>query len=227
MVSLKKIFKISEIILLILSIFQIHSCKKALIESDNDKYEIEMNGVYRISRITHFVGNNVPDYEKLFDYSDKYLKVYSGGVLTSTYFLNNAGLADSCLEGTYLTKYHYDNNNYLTSYNDPVNTVYYEYADGNRTKRTWGTAKIYYQYNSLINIIDIYSFQGTYLGKLNKNLRQFTRLEFAMASNGLSTVYQYFLNSGGLVVKRIGITTYNSGESQKKSITIFEYFINK
>lgn len=186
-----------------------------------------MNGEYRISRVTHLVEDNVLDYDKFYKYSDNFVKVYYGDILTSTYFLNKAGLADSSIEGTYRIIYNYDNNDYLTSHNDPVSTVYYEYINGNRTKRTWDTAKINYQYNSLKNIIDIDSFQGTYLGKLNKNLKQSAQFEFAMASNWLSTDYQYFLNSVGLVVQRIGITTYNSGESPKKSITSFEYLVNK
>ena len=75
MISLKNIFRITEVILLIVSIFLIHSCKKDTtesdnIESDNDKYIIEMNEDFRISRVTHIVGDNVLDYDKLYNYSD-------------------------------------------------------------------------------------------------------------------------------------------------------------
>ena len=78
----------------------------------------------------------------------------------------------------------------------------------------------------MINTIDIDEFQGSYLGKLNKNLLQFKSLMFTMASDGYSIAYQYKLNSGGLVVKRTGTTTYNrSGSTPDKTITDFEYII--
>jgi hypothetical protein len=109
---LKNIFRIVETVLSILFIFLIHSCKKDLIESDIDRYLIEMNGDFRISRLTHFVSDNILEYDKVFDYSDKYVKVYSNDILICTYFLNNAGLADSCLEGNYRIMYHYNNDNY-------------------------------------------------------------------------------------------------------------------
>jgi hypothetical protein len=225
---LNKLCKISEVLILILSIFIIHSCVKDNIEKDNiesDKYLIEMNKDYIISSVTHILGKNVVEFERSFEYSDKYVKVYTGGILTSTYFLNNNGLADSC--NTPKIIYLYNNDNYLVSESNSTAPIQYEYSNGNRTKFIWGTNKAYYQYTSLINLIDIDTFHGSYLGKLNNNLKQTTRLEFPMASNGVSTTYQYTLNSARLVTQRIGITTYNSGESPKKTITEFEYLINK
>lgn len=180
-----------------------------------------MNKDYIISSVTHIVGKNVVEIERSFEYSDKYIKVYTGGILTSTYFLNNNGLADSC--NTPKIKYQYNNDNYLVSESNSTAPIQYEYSNGNRTKFIWGTNKAYYQYNSLVNIIDIDTFHGSYLGKQNKNLKQSTRIEFLSASLGVSTTYQYTLNSAGLVIQRIGITTYNSGMSPKKAITDFEY----
>jgi hypothetical protein len=219
--------KISEVVLLILSVLIIKSCEKDVIESD--KYIIEMNGEYRLSRVTKVDGNNTVEFEKSYEYSDKYVKVRIKDGPVTTYYLNQSGLADSSSDGTSRVQYHYDQNNYLTSYSNLSGSsiMYYQYANGNKIKFIWGSTKAYYEYNSKGNLIDIETFHGTYLGKLNNNLMASARLEFHMASSGVTIDYQYTLNSEGLVIKRIGISTYNSGESPKKTITKFEYVINK
>jgi hypothetical protein len=224
---LKNLFKISEVVLLILSFFIIQSCEKDIIESD--KYLIEMNSEYRISRVTKFVSTKTVEFEKSYEYSDKYVKIQIKGGPMTTYYLNQSGLADSSSEGSSRIQYHYDQNNFLTSYSYLAgsNTIYYQYADGNKIKYTWGSTKAYYQYNSQINLVDIDNFHGTYLGKLNNNLIESARLEFLMASNGVSIDYKYTLNSAGLVIQRIEISTNKSEESHKKTITKFEYVINK
>jgi hypothetical protein len=222
---LRIFLRISEISLFILSICLFDSCcKKDITESDNDKYLIVIDGDYRILSVTHITENNIMEFERSFEYSDKYVKVYTGGILMNTYFLNNNGLADS--SNNPRVKYQYNNDCYLISQSTGV-PIYYEYSNGNRTKFTWGTNKAYYQYNSLTNIIDIDSFYGSYLGKLNKNLKQSARLEFQMASNGVSTTYQYTLNSAGLVIQRVSVSTYNSGVSPQKKVTDFEYSVKK
>jgi hypothetical protein len=217
-------------IVILLSVF-ISSCKKNPSDDNNtehDKYIIEMNSGYRISRVTHIVDNNIVEYEKSYDYSEKYVNVQTKNGSLSTYFLNQTGLADSCHEGISTIKYHYDQNNFLTSLSYQYGSIiYYEYADGNKIKLIWGSNKSYYQYNTQINLVDIDSFNGTYLGKLNKNLLQSLQMEFRMASDGLTATYQYTFNSSGLVVSRTCTTTYNSAEPQKKSISEFEYIINK
>jgi len=224
--SLKNFHRISVECILIFSICLIYSCcKKDTTESYEDKYVIVMNEDYRISSVTHITGNNIVEFERSFDYSDKYVKVYKGGILTNTYFLNNNGLADS--SNNPRVKYQYNNDTYLISQSTSSIPIYYEYSNGNRTKFTWGTSKAYYQYTSLANIIDIDSFYGSYLGKLNKNLKQSARLEFQMASNGVSTTYQYTLNSAGFVIQRVAVSTYNSGVSPKKTVTDFEYSVKK
>jgi predicted small secreted protein len=223
---MKNIPGISEVSLLILSICLIHSCcKKDITESESDKYLIVMNEVYRISSVTHIKGNNTVEYVRTLEYSDKYVKVYTGGILTNTYFLNNNGLADS--SNNPRVKYQYNNESYLISQSTSAVPINYEYSNGNRTKFTWGTNKAYYQYNSLINIIDIDSFFGSYLGKLNRNLKQSSRLEFLKASSGVSTTYKYTLNSAGLVIQRVAVSTYTSGVSPKKTVTDFEYSVKK
>jgi hypothetical protein len=70
-----------------------------------DKYLIEMNSGYRLSKVTHVVGENTVEYEKSYEYFDKHIKVQIKGGLWSTYFLNQDGLADSCIEGTNKFKY--------------------------------------------------------------------------------------------------------------------------
>ena len=106
--------KISEVVLLILSIFIIQSCEKDIIESD--KYLIEMNSEYRLSRVTKVVGKNTVEFEKSYEYSDKYVMVQIKDGTMTTYYLNQSGLADSSYEGTSRIQYHYDQNNFLTSY---------------------------------------------------------------------------------------------------------------
>jgi hypothetical protein len=217
-------------VLLIMTFFML-SCKKDSIDDNNtyhDKYIIEMDSGYRLSRVTHIIDKNIVEYEKSYEYSEKYVNVQIKNGSLSTYFLNQTGLADSCHEGTNTIQYHYDQNSFLTSYSYPNGSIInYEYADGNKIKLIWGSNKSYYQYNSQLNLVDIDIFNGTYLGKLNKNLLQRRQMEFLMASNGSTTTYQYTLNSSGLVSSRIGTTTYNSVEPQKKSISEFEYIINK
>lgn len=217
-------------ILFILSIFLIHSCKKDTTDSDSesnsDKYIIEMNQNYRISRVIHLVGNNDSDYVKLYTYSDKDVKIYNEGVLMITYFLNNAGLADSSTDGIYRNYYHYDDSKYLISMESNDLRFIYIYANGNRTGGSRTQYSAQYQYNSLINIIDIDEFQGEYLGKLNKNLLQSKSFMFTMASDGYQIDYQYELNAAGLVVKRTGITTYNRPNSKPdNTISYFEYIV--
>jgi hypothetical protein len=228
----KNIPGISEIILLILSIFLINSCKKATTETENesasvtDKYIIEMNQNFRISKVIHLIGNNDSDYVRVYSYSEKNVKIYTDGVLIQTYFLNNAGLADSSIEGAYMNQYHYDDSNYLTSMESNDLHIIYNYSNGNRTSGVGIHYSAQYQYNTIINKIDIDEFQGDFLGKLNYNLVQFKSFMFTMASDGYQVDYQYKLNADGLVVKRTGITTYNRpNSSPDNTITYFEYII--
>jgi len=123
---------------------------------------------------------------------------YSGepGVRVSTFHINNSGLTDSCQFSYYYnstatsssTSYFvYDSNNYLKmkiykmtdSYSDQTpDTTFYDYDNGNMIKYTYSggifgvsfpTSSIY-TYNSIKNFIDIESFNGAFLGKLNQNL---------------------------------------------------------
>ena len=239
---MKNIYRISGIILLILSV---HSCKKGKqgLENDNsisEKYTIEMKSDYSISKITYNDSNNVIVYNKTYYYLGSIVKVTETDVnnnlnRSSTYFLNRIGLADSCIDSAYnnsiliyiyRTKYQYNNYNYLTSFDDGSKTIHFEYENGNKTTADGIHYSARFQYNTLINIIDIDLFQGSYLGKLNKNLTLSSQYQFTMGSDDLSNVYQYETNSEGLVVQRIGTTTYNRlGSSPTKLTTKFEYLI--
>lgn len=240
---MKNIFRISSVILIIF--FLNHSCKKDKSESDSekkiiDKYIIEMNTGYRISRVTHLDSNNGLMYDRLYNYSDSEILVtdFNSGNLISTYFLNKNGLADSCIEGSNRIKYKYDNNKYLIlfsyyPYHD-LNSLLYE--NGNRTHvENFPLHGISYEYTSLSNLIDIESFQGFYLGNLNKNLISKIRYQNGPHGNeATNTVYDYILNPEGLVINRTGVSTNELYLSlpdmapqnpTEKLITNFEYII--
>jgi hypothetical protein len=227
---MKKILRISFVIILLL---MNHSCKKwstHASEPDIEKYIIEMNKENRISRVTYSDPNNVLIFDILYNYSENKVEVidFNNGFILRTYFLNNSGLADSCTEGTNMVQYHYNNDNYLISLKSSGNTFGFGYQNGNRISSNFGTHNTYYQYNSLVNLIDIDTFQGPYLGKLNRNLLQSKQVNFTMASDGYTTDYQYKLNSGGLVIQRIGTTTYNRiGSTPTILISNFEYIITE
>jgi hypothetical protein len=254
--SLKNIFGISGVIL---SIFLTHCCKKDTIESDNDKYIIKINNDFKISSVTYINSNKDLNYNQTYKYSDGFVKeidssyggyykiykysdgnlkdtvIYNSVQTIKTYFLNKFGLADSCIDSTFLNskftgkgqiQYHFNNENYLTSCNGYNGTIYYEYENGNKIKE-WGTTTLlgyytyYFQYNSLLNIINISSFNGPYLGKLNANLAK----SVSGDNEHAPTVYQYKLNPDGLVIQRIVLIANNTGTFSKKIISNFEYLI--
>ncbi len=229
---------ICRIISLAITILLIHSCcekepnntPKVETITYNDKYIIEMNKEYRISKVTHKSNEMDDGTEKIYEYSDKYVKEYSGdGILLWTYFLNSAGFADSCISGSgkVRVQYKYNQDNYLISDNSRGSFIYYEYADGNRTRSVWGTNVVYYQYNSFKNIIVIHEFRPLFLGKLNKNLIQSYQIQFPMASDRVSVTCGYTVNSEELVIKKIETHTYYNGASSTKLIAEFEFLINK
>jgi len=241
---MKNIFRISTVILVI---FLIHSCKKDKTESDSekkiiDKYIIEMNTGYRISRVTHLDSNNGLMYDRLYNYSDSEILVtdFNSGNLISTYFLNSIGLADSCLDGSNRINYQYNNDKYLISYSYYPYTFLnnLSYNNGNRTYvENFPLHGISYEYTSLLNLIDIESFQGSYLGNLNKNLISKIRYQNGPHGNeATNTVYDYILNAQGLVINRTGVSTNElylahpdiaPQNPTEKLITNFEYIIKK
>jgi len=231
-----------------ISIIIVHSCNKDKVESNSnsnfnytksetDNYKIEMNGDYRISRVTHFDSNNRILSDKSYKYSNNEVVVNdsNSGYILSQYFLNNIGLADSSLEGTYRIKYQYNSDKYLLSYsNFPytyLNTL--TYLNGNKTYVSnfprYGCS---YEYTSILNYIDIESFDGLYLGNLNYNLILKKRDQFGPHTRDYTTTnYEYILNSDGLVVKRTAVKIDNSSlqdpKPKERLISNFEYKIAK
>lgn len=210
-------------------ILHIASCKKNSddVSTEFDKYIIEMTSDYKFEKVTHIIANNVVDFEKTYEYSTNLVKVKLSNSLVYTYFLNQNGLADSSFTGTSINYYHYNQDNYLASCSFTDGTsIKYGYENGNRITYNWGMNAKSYEYNSQTSIIDINSFEGAYLGKLNKNLLQSLDEVFTMVSTRCVTTFNYSLNSSGLVIKRTSLTTFYSGEPQKKTVSEFEYVIS-
>lgn len=217
-------YNIAGKIILVLPLLCICSCEKE--DTSNEKYIIETTSDYRILKLTHILENNVVEFERSYIYSDNSVEIYDNGNLYATYYLNSSGLAVSLNEIEKI-KYHYNEDNYLVSEENATSRIFYEYSGGNRVLFIWGTNKIFYEYCSLKNYIDIHSFHGTYLGKLNENLIKSYRMQFMMASNGQITTNNYTLDPSGLVTRRVAVTEYYSGASPKTLITDFEYVIHK
>jgi hypothetical protein len=193
-------------------------------------YIIELDNANRLIKVTY--GSIINTY----NYSDKEVKIITNSAITgnvtsiNTYFLNARGLADSSVEGTKRIQYQYNNDNYLISLIGWGLPITYTYLDGNRIN-AWKSSPpywigLYYTYNSLLNLVDIDSFTGPWLGKLNRNLvlRMMDRFG-PMAGNEYNIVYSYVLNNEGFVVQRTEINDYEThyGLPAEKTISNFQY----
>jgi len=210
---------------IILSLFMIIlfpvSCSKDDSENYEDSYIIEIDNSNNILIVAHTDDHNLTD-KFSYEYSDITVKKYSDdGSLVITYYLNEAGLVDSASNGL---KFKYDANGYFISddSNNPMKEVH-TYSNGNRTMTKIGSNKIYYEYNSINNIIDIRYFKGPFFGRLNKNLIMNEVFQYPMASSRVETHFQYVLNQEGLVTQRTGTSTYFNGNPEKKLVTTFVY----
>jgi hypothetical protein len=174
------------------------------------------------------------------------LQKVGGGFVLETYYLNNNGLADSSSYSyhryndikipvdVFKNYYFYNDSNYLISdttkckrQNSSSYTLYstsaYEYSNENLTREirqlfdpvsSW---LILYTYTSLTNI---FSFNGSYKGKLSKNLIK-TMISTNQNGDEYCNSYEYILNSSGLVEEK----TSTSCSGSEKYITRFEYII--
>jgi hypothetical protein len=172
--------------------------------------------------------NNELMTDEVYSYSDK--EVFINDIITNsttTFFLNRNGFADSSQSSSYVgTSYYLYDNDYLISYGAKDYAFHCYYTDGNRTKVQAVQYSCEYQYNSAQNIIDLESFKGSYLGKLNKNLIRSRQCTYLVASDRISSVYEYQYNSDGLVIKRTEtITSQHIGQGSTIVITDFEYVI--
>ncbi|OFY68077.1 MAG: hypothetical protein A2Y71_06890 [Bacteroidetes bacterium RBG_13_42_15] len=219
-----------------------------------DKYIIEMDKNYIISTVSYISYESNNNYNISFVYSDKQVTratiyVYPASTLIKKYYLNNKGLADSCSSGTYQNKepifaakayFSYDSEGYLISMterndnpysdNTPYTTTF-EYISGNKSKMISDPSRpgisgkyISYTYNSYDNLVNIETFTGSYLGKLNKNLVQSMYTGGSMLDNPPCGKYQYTLNSNGLAEKRI--TTSCNVQNTYILTTSYEYKIS-
>ncbi len=189
-------------------------------------YSIELDKEYRFSKVS------TDSWTNTYTYSDKEVKITQTSALNnyvkiSTYYLNTKGLADSSVSGYYKSYYYYNSDNYLISSVTSGKEITYKYLNGNRTGMFEGMpVATFYGYNSMLNLIDIESFTGPWLGRLNENLISEKFYGYGpMAMRGISyaTDYQYVINRDGLVVQRIALKTYLRFYPDEKRIDNFEY----
>jgi hypothetical protein len=209
------------ILFLILSMMFIQSCKK-------DEYEpgvhftIYLDNQYRIIKI-------IDDSESttLYQYTDSTVKE-SDSRYRHTYYLNDNGLADSCLievlpwitwlEKPFMVYFKYNQDGW-----EEEKGYMYKYADGNRTEAIQDSTFFeqyrradYYSFTSIPNIIDLEHFRGTYLGKYNNNL--ISKLTYSIDNQfkDATVEYSYILDKKNYVVKRteihklVGMPTHES-----------------
>jgi uncharacterized protein Veg len=220
-----------------------------------DKYIIEMDGDYVINKVSYLSYDSNNNYTISFSYSDMLVTrttVYTYPSSTSIikYNLNIKGLADSCISDSYYNSeltfsskayFSYDSDDYLISVTERNNNSYsdntpytttLEYTSGNMSKMTYDPARpgisgkyVTYTYNTYDNLVNIETFTGSCLGKLNRNLKQSMYTGGSMLDNPPCGKYQYTLDSRGLVETRI--TTQCNVEITYKLITSYEYKISK
>lgn len=226
-----------RIVIIVFVIILFQCCKKSSDESGGNKnegtlnFEIEIDKDYHIFKVT---ANDL--LITSYVYTDQTIEkecTFEGTVqFTEKYFLNGSGLADSSVLTSYVpgftskTYYKYDPDNYLIYIS--INKTTFKYQDGNCISThdgTYGDFDVgdYYEYSSLPNYIDIENFNGSYLGKLNKNL--FTKMNHRgmMGSDFSSTSYEYVLNSDGLVVQRTKLSPGRNNGTDYKEVSNFKY----
>lgn len=227
-----------QIFIILVLIAAISNCKKKD-ETVSPYYRIEMDKNHRLS-VVSFYGENELSLNKTFTYSSKEITIADRDFIANrvyhesrkTFFLNINGLADSSIREEmgmrYVTYYQYDNDNYLiTSQECPkCPKKIYSYKNGNMTTALYADTEgigDFYQYNSLINIIDIFRFEGSFVGHLNKNLiLSYYNTAGPTAGSKVPIIYEYELNQEGLVTRRI---EYRQDHPADKSTCNFEYVI--
>jgi hypothetical protein len=139
----------------------------------------------------------------------------------------------------FITYFEYDSEGYLISRTDkntrfyadktPYKTIY-DYRNGNLIKTTFDTKKpaiwvkyYNYSYSNFKNLVDIESFTGDWLGRINANLLQAMNGFAPMSDNPPCSNFTYVLNSSGFVEKRT--TTPCNNQSKYKVITSYKYKI--
>jgi hypothetical protein len=229
-----------ENVLLVVIISLITSCKKDSSETSDaltEKCIVEMSSDYRLLKVTYNRDYSIDI--KTFSYSEKEIIVNDATGIW-IYYLNDNGLADSSRYGSKSRKYKYDSDGFLVSYRQypgsagyDIDNFRYTNMNGNRIAAydVWNDVSDSYSFNSSLNLIDIESFNGPFLGKLNNNLISRKRHQYgAHGDENITTNYEYRLNAEGLVIQRTGIAIdyhYLNGSQPIKTITDFEYIIHK
>jgi hypothetical protein len=219
-----------------------------------DKYTLEIDNNYIIYQVSLSSYDSRRNFIIEYSYSPKTITktvTYSGepGTRVSTFYINISGFADSSKYSFYYnggvsspsTSYFiYDSNNYLkmdiTKRTDYAfykpDTTFYDYDNGNMIKYTYSGGifgVIYptsctYTYNSIKNFIDIKSFTGVFIGKLNQNLIA-SVTSYGSPEGTKLTRCQYILNSDGLVEERTSISSQAGQSTVLKLVDKFEYKI--
>lgn len=174
------------------------------------------------------------------------------------YFLNSNGLADTCIDSIFVESsqtfvnfiiFKYDNKGYMiqaktiaTSFYNDSSSLTYEILNGNiddillntfNSQHSIYMPEMYvteYDYYSLINKINIFSFMGEFNGKKNINL---TKSYYSMEQKAPSTQppvskYSYVLDKNGLVIemdeiRKLSYNVASQSSSYEKRITKYEY----
>ena len=197
--------------------------------------------------MSHLAAN---DYTQNFLYYKDSIVVktsYQGILYTTKYFLNNSGLADSCMNTsnsilstkTSKSYFSYNQEGYLVSRRDCAYsnnsltsdfTDNFEYTQGNLTKATPDPNRpgqlykyVTYAYNSSRNLINLDGFTGPWLGKLNSNLVESSSVGGSITGNDNCSNFEYELNTSGFVETRT-ITPCGTTASSR-TVTTYEYKI--
>jgi len=210
------------------------------------EYVVEMDSKYTISKYTFtdsdesFYGDNDCITEYTY-YKDSIILISDGRSVTQRgdytkvkYYLNSKGLADSSLtevdpgnlpKSSIRHYFVYNDSEYLTTDSTSTSVITYHYSDGNIMKsvikflNSTSTTTVY-TYNNQENR---FSFNGSFLGKTNKNLILSVIISYY---NGeiQNLTFGYELYPEGLV-KEATRTTF-SGSSKIIDIIKYDYLIS-
>jgi len=218
---------------------------------NNDTCQLEIDKSYRIYKVSYLSHLIIDSYKSEYKYYEDSIVItsyYQNITYITTYYISTSGLADSCDYrsnsgySAYRSKsyFSYDSEGYLKSKRDRTldnngSTILefsdtYDYTTGNLTKVTFDPKKpsltgkyVIYTYNYDQNLIDLESFKGSWLGKLNKNLVKSTYTGGSMSDTPPCTNYQYTLNQEGLVETKT-LTSCKLSNNYRTIIT-YEYKI--
>jgi len=207
------------------------------------------NKIYKVAYESYLSSQNF-NFEFIY-YTDSIVEISSSaasaGKYRTTYFLSG-GRADSCIFYSGKIPQHYSRNYYLynqdgylisktekfflyntVELNDSYSyTTTYNYVNGNLTKMTFDPKRptlawkyITYTCNSSQNIINIETFTGDWLGKINKNLVEREYKGGSMLDTPPCSTFQYTFRPDGLVEKQIVKSCNTQGDNS--TIITFEY----